>query len=385
MKKLYNTQEEIATQIKNFLLLVDPNIRKTQLNIIPFIIFGMISAESLVPSDISKNLKDEFSLVQHESVIKRIKRLFVNKYFDPYNWYDKIIRFVISNYTKKHNDKRIHIIFDHMFSHDNYTVFMITMRVGKQGIPLWFRAFPQKSHPDAFQEDLLKEGISYISDLFENRFDLIFLADRWFNSTSLMEHISSLGHTYVLRMKKNITCYPLDKKEGHKIRKNLEDLPRLKYHAKHYKELEITDSKYLTNIVISDAIDTEEPWILATNGNVNRAIKDYSYRFGGIESVFKNQKSNGFYLENTVNASLKYFESMYTFACFGVLYLTILGTDFAKNTKCYKNVKIKTHTTKHGKKIRILSLFNTGLTLFHRAFNSSRYIRLSFRFILYDI
>ena len=32
-----------------------------------------------------------------------------------------------------------------------------------------------------------------------------------------------------------------------------------------------------------------------------------------IESVFKNQKSNGFFIENTTNASLDYFKSMYCF------------------------------------------------------------------------
>ena len=72
-------------------------------------------------------------------------------------------------------------------------------------------------------------------------------------------------------------------------------------------------------------------------------------------------------------------------ACLGVLFLTILGADFSKNTKCYKNTVIKTHKKAKGKKIRILSLFNTGLTLFKRAFNSSVYIRTSIKFILYDI
>ena len=96
----------------------------------------MIISESLVPSDIAKVLKDDFSLVQIDSVIKRIKRLFTNKHFDAYSFYDQIIRHVISNYKKKHKDKKVHIIFDHMFSRNNYTVFMITMRIGKQGIPL---------------------------------------------------------------------------------------------------------------------------------------------------------------------------------------------------------------------------------------------------------
>ena len=99
-------------------------------------------------------MKDEFSLVQHDSVIRRIKRLFKNKFFDPYHFYDLVIRYVISNYKPKHNDRRVHISFDHMFSHDNYTVFMISMRIGKQGIPLWFRCFNNKYHSDAFNESL---------------------------------------------------------------------------------------------------------------------------------------------------------------------------------------------------------------------------------------
>ena len=384
MTKVYNTQEDIASGFAKFLQIADPDIRKTQLNIIPYILFGMIDAESLVAVDIAKHLKDEFSLVQLESVTKRIKRLFTNKYFEPYLFYDKVIRHVIASYKKKHADKRVHIILDHMFSHDNYTVFMITMRLGSQGIPLWFRCFHGNDDPQAFNENLLIEGISYVSNLFSNDFDLIFLADRWFNSISLMKHIDTLGHTYVFRLKHNLKVLHYDKKEEHKIWKTLNDLPTLKYHPVKFKDIELTEKKYKTNIVISDAINTDEPWILATNGNPNRAIKDYGYRFGGVESVFKNQKSNGFYLENTVNASLKYFESMYTLACTAILYLTILGSDFAKNRRCYRKIKIKTHVTTKGTKKRTMSLYNTGLTLFHKAFHSLMYIRLPFTFILYD-
>lgn len=134
MNKVYNTQKDIASGFANFFQKIMPNMRKTQLKIIPFILHGMIVSESLVPLDIAKVLKDDFSLIQIESIIKRIKRLFINKYFNPYDFYDEIIKHVIANYKKKHNDKRVHIIFDHMFSKDNYTIFMITMRVGKQGI-----------------------------------------------------------------------------------------------------------------------------------------------------------------------------------------------------------------------------------------------------------
>ena len=202
MNKVYNNQNDFASEMKNFLLNVNPNIRKTQLNIIPFISLGMILSESSVASDIAKTLKDDFSLVQLDSVIRRIKRLFKNKFFDPYLFYHDIIKYIISNYKPKHSDNRVHLTFDHMFSHDNYTVFMISMRIGKQGIPLWFRCFKNFNNSSAFDECLLKQGISYVSSLFDSSYKLVFLADRWFNSTTLLQHIDSLGHTYCIRLKK---------------------------------------------------------------------------------------------------------------------------------------------------------------------------------------
>lgn len=171
-----------------------------------------------------------------------------------------------------------------------------------------------------------------------------------------MEHIRSLGHTYVLRLKKNLKVLHQGKKDKEKVWKSLSDLSKYKFHSAHYNEIELTENKYTTNIVISDSISTDTPWILATSGDYNRAIKDYSYRFGGVETIFKNQKSNGFYIEDTVNCSLKYFQSMYCFSCIGVLLLTIMGASFAKNTRTYRKFKIATHTKSNGKKS------STGLT-----------------------
>lgn len=42
----------------------------------------MILSESSVSSNIAKELKDDFSLIQFNSITKRIKRLFNNKIFD---------------------------------------------------------------------------------------------------------------------------------------------------------------------------------------------------------------------------------------------------------------------------------------------------------------
>ena len=61
MTKLYNMQTEITNKIREFLKINVPNLRKTQLNIIPEILFGMISSESVVSTDIAKCLKINLS------------------------------------------------------------------------------------------------------------------------------------------------------------------------------------------------------------------------------------------------------------------------------------------------------------------------------------
>ena len=77
---------------------------------------------------------------------------------------------------------------------------------------------------------------------------------------------------------------------------------------------------------------------------------------------------------------------MYTMAYTVILFPTIIGADYSKNTKCYKNEKIVTHKVYKDKvKVRVMSLYKIGLTLFHRDINSTKYIRLPIKFILYDI
>lgn len=384
MNKFYNTQGDFASGFREFLKKAIPNIRKTILNILPFIIFGMIISESCSSPDIAKVLKDDFSSIQSDSVIKRIRRFFSNKLFNPYEFYQKLIIYVLNTFKSKHNDKVVYITFDHMFSKHNYTVLMFTMRIGTFGIPIWFKCFKDYSNNDAFKLTTMKEGIEAVSNLFKSTdFKLVFLADRWFGSSKILDIIDKLGHVYCVRLKGNIIVY----KDNEKIK--AKKLKHRKYHSVTHKDVLITDDRYKTNIVYSSTLNTKDPWIIVTNGDTSKAIKSYSYRFGSIECMFKAQKSNGFNLEKISNSSLKSFETMYTCICTCILYLTILGVDYSKNTRVYKDVKIETHKTYNidGKKVkkRIMSLFNTGLTLFKLAFNSNVYIRIPMSFKLYDI
>jgi len=130
MNKLYNTQANLASDLLNFFKKVVSNISKPHLKLIPYIILGMVESESVVTSDITKKLKGDFSLVNPSSNIRRLERFFNNDKFDIYSFYDSIIKHVISNYKSANNN--VYISFDHTFCRDSFTIFFISLRIGKQ-------------------------------------------------------------------------------------------------------------------------------------------------------------------------------------------------------------------------------------------------------------
>ena len=238
MIQVYNNQEKIASKIVEILKFSNPTIRKTQLNIIPYIILGMLSSESSVAGDIAKVLKDDFSLVQYDSITRRIRRLYNNKHFDPNIFYENIIKYVLSTFKLKHSDNTIYIIFDHMYSHDNYTVLLFSMKIGNQGIPLLFKCFKSSKEPEAFTDETICDCIQQVSSYFNNtNYKLIFLADRWFNSEAILSTINNLHHTFCIRLKGNIKVKVFDNKEGHYILKNTGDLTGKKTRGKYYQNV----------------------------------------------------------------------------------------------------------------------------------------------------
>lgn len=401
MIKLYNTYEDISNNFRNYLSNTCPFLPKTALNIMPEVLTSMISSTSCVTKNIALSCKgDKFDFIQFESVTKRLRRFFNNTNYDAYKIYDSIIKQVLSKFTLKHSDNRVHIVFDHMYEREQFVTFMISLRIGKKSIPLWYRCFKGGHHSsEALQESLIKEGIQYVSDLFSDRpnYKLIFLADRWFTSTSLLGFIDSLGHIYVVRAKGQPRVLYYNKNEGHKIKSNIDKLFHYKYKATYYEDVEITKKKFKTNIVISathsvsisknnDNEGLEEPWFLYTNGDVKRAIKDYGYRFSAIEFLFKDQKSNGFNLEKTATKNLQAFTMMYTCVNICILYLVCISTYYTRHKgKYYKDVIIRYFCIIKGKHVRKMSIFQVGLTLFKRAMGSRKNIRLPFNFTLTDV
>lgn len=384
MKSLYNTQASLARDLTKFFKNASPAISKPHLKIIPYIILGMIQSESVVTSDIVKKLKGDFALVSPSSSIRRLERFFNNLKFDVYSFYDSIISSIISNYKPK--NKNIYLSFDHMFSRNSFTIFLLSLRIGKQGIPLFFRCFKGVNESNAFSLSLMKESISYAHNLFKDKkYNLIFLADRWFNFRDIMQHIDSLGCTYCIRTKSNISI-EIDGFEDAGLISSIADIEPFLTKSRFFDSVRITNHKFQTKLAVSKTDSHNEPFFILTNGSTREAIKHYSYRFGSIEFVFKNQKSNGFYLESSKMRNIHSFTTLFGLMCIALLWLTILGVDYSKNKGHFKNNFSFRASKKNGSNYkRCFSLFNTGLFFFNLAFNSYQYCIIKCNFILYDV
>jgi len=256
------------------------------------------------------------------------------------------------------------------------------------GIPLWFRCFKGKDDPEAFKISLINEGISYVCDLFSNtNYNLIFLADRWFNFREIMQHINQLKQFYCIRTKTNISI-DIKNHEDSDMIAYISDIEPLLSKSRYFDDVTITGFNFPTKLAVSKTDTHQEPYFILTNGDTREAIKYYGYRFGSIETIFKNQKSNGFYLESTKMRNLHAFSTLFGLVCVAILWLTILGSDYCKNKSHHKShlkIRYSKKNPTNSKTKRVISLFNTGLTFFNLAFCSSKYSVIKCNFILYDI
>lgn len=60
------------------------------------------------------------------------------------------------------------------------------------------------------------------------------------------------------------------------------------YHSRFFKDASLTNYSYKTNIVVSKKDSVNELQIIIANSDPKRAIKDYGYRSGSIEVLYKN-------------------------------------------------------------------------------------------------
>ena len=373
--EVYNNQEQI-----HFFLEVSPCLSIPQAKNLSLIIESMIESSSIITSNIASVFKGNFKLNKPESNEKRVYRFWHNSHINMENVFDNIIQYIFKNFKVKHEDTKVYISFDHSFNRDDFVSLVVSFSVGKQAIPIYYRCF-EADDKTAFSMDTIKEALTKVHDYFPNC-EIIFLADRWFGLSDILDFIENIGAKYVIRVKTNVNVSI----DGDSF-VSLSDIKPNLVVTKSFENILFTETQQVkTNLVVTSSKNTDDPWYLVTNEKTKYAVKHYAKRFGGIEFIFKDQKSNGFNLEKTTTRNIEVFKKMFGATCVGVVWLTILGADYVKNKIHYKN-KINFYDTKkvHGNIIRDKSLFRLGKEIFKYLLDTPHKILLKYNFKLYDL
>lgn len=238
---------------------------------------------------------------------------------------------------------------------------------------------------EACQLDLIKEGIRDTYEMLKGKnkqIEIIYLADRWFDNCKIMKYIEELGETYCIRIKSRLTFYIHDYEE---IAGYTKDIKPKEKEEQYFERVTIIKHRYNTKMAVSKKEGHEEAIYVLTNGKVEDGIRNYSYRFGSIECIFKNQKSNGFRLESTKMKNIQSFKTMFGIMCVALVWLIIIGVEYTvRERKQGNRIKIRIYKKREQNK-RMISLFSTGLMYFNLCFNSYRVPKIKCNFLLYEI
>lgn len=375
---MINNQEYITTELKKTLEKMIILSSKRLQNLI-YIVLGIITAKSVVLSEIAQELKDCYSTGTENSKIKRIYRFFSNDKINPEFIYYHFVYHLMKKYIKRSDSNKLIIIFDHTTIEDRFLILQFSLKVGKRTIPLWNKTF-NYVEDDNKNFKHVKEGLKDIYKILNPyKYDVIVLADRGFKSIDLFEFIDKkLGWKYCIRCTNDI----LVEISGNEKVKKLKDISPRKRRTKHLNNVLLTAKKYLCNLAVCKADEESDTWYIISNFDSRYAINEYKKRFD-IEEMFRDMKSNGLNMEDTWTEDLVYFKNLYLCICIAYTWIVILGASCSKNKKS----KIIGVTRRKGSKIvRVYSLFKSGMKWFKRCYNSNRKkYCLSFSFALYDI
>ena len=359
---MINDQEYITTELKKtlekMLILSSP-----RLNNLVAMVVGIIICQSVVLSKISQELKDSYSSATEESKIKRLQRFLSNKAINPEKLYEFFAYKLLKKYKSRY--KSIYIIFDHTTIEDRFVILQFSLKVGRRSIPLWYKIFKYKQDGNKDFKHV-REGLNFLHKIITpHEFDVTILADRGFKSVDLFKFIDKvLNWKYCIRCTKDLGIFI----DGKRQIKKLEDITPCKGTTKHFYNVKLTAQEYVCNMAVCKAEDADDVWFIANNLSGPYAIREYKKRFD-IEEMFRDFKSSGFNLEDTWSNDIHYIRMLYLCISIAYYWIITLGVSCTKDKKnnllgATKNIK--------GKKVRIYSLFTTGIKWFKRCYYSCR-------------
>ena len=324
-------------------------------------VVGVMHAAALGIHAIGRGLADALDL-DPKHAIKQVDRLLSNSGIKVWDWFAHWVAFVVAT------RKEILVALDWTeFDKDGHaTIALYLLSSHGRATPLIWKTVVKSKLKDRRSEWELAV-VNRLHEILPTGVDIMVLADRGFGDQRLFAYLDTIGWSYAIRFKQNITLTH----EG-KSKPAAEWVPA-SGHAKMLCDVRITQNETAIGAVVLKHQKTmKEAWCIATNRadlGAAEIVQRYSRRFT-IEETFRDIKDNhfGMGLSATNIRSADRRDRLLFISAIAQALLTQLG---AAGEACGLDRILKSNTSK----TRTMSLFNQG-SYWYRAIPNMREERL---------
>lgn len=228
--------------------------------------------------------------IKAQSTVRRFSRWLENERIQEHKLYGPLIQQALTEW----GDTKLYLALDTTKLWEKYCIIRISIIYRGRAIPLVWQVIEHKSSKVAFEvyKKVLRRGVQL---LLPFKCEIIFLADRGFADTKLIEYLSKLGWQWRIRIKGSFWIY----RNGHTPCKAASVTPACGK-AIYWHNVSVTKQQ-VGPLHIAFARDPKSKmfWIVLSNTPTDPStFQDYGLRFD-IEESFLDDKSNGFQLESS--------------------------------------------------------------------------------------
>ncbi len=259
-----------------------------------------------------------------QSTVRRFRRWLDNERIKVHSLYGVIIQEALTEW----GENTLYLALDTSMLWEEYCLIRLSIIYRGRAVPLIWRVIEHQSSSVSLMA--YRQLLDKAYQLLPAKTQVVFLADRGFADTSLMDYLSQiLQWHWRIRIKSSfLVC-----RKGHR-RVKINNIQLKRGQARFWHHAYITKERFGTvHLALANPRGCQERWFIVSNQPTNVITFDeYGLRFD-IEENFLDDKSNGFQLESSLIRSANALSRLCFVLAIATLFLVSQGTVVVESGK----------------------------------------------------
>ena len=295
---------------------------KRHLYTLTWMIVGLIESKVISLPEWASFVDSRATFAQ--STVRRFSRWLHNERIKIHDLYGPIIQEALTEW----NDNTIYLALDTSMLWDRFCHIRISVIYRGRAVPLIWKTIEHGSSTVSFESycALLEKA----AKLLPAGCNVIFLADRGFADTNLMEYLSETLHWHWrIRIKSSFLVYRRNKRCC-----KISSIKLKRGQARFWHNVYITKKQFgIVHLALAKPRGIKDDWLIVSDQPTGvTTFDDYGLRFD-IEENFLDDKSSGFQIESSLIRSADALSRLFLVLAVATLFLVCQGTEVVASGK----------------------------------------------------